>query len=231
MNIIDIIIIIGLILGALTGFIRGFFKQTVIFIGTILVVILAFLLKNPLSLILYNNLPFFKFGGLTSLNILLYEVLAFILALAILSIAFYILIRISGIIEKVLKATIVLALPSKLLGMLVGLIESIVIIYVILFIVSIPVLKVPYINESKYAKIILTKTPVISTITKNVVNSFSEISEFTKDINLKDVNGTNEKILDVLLSNKVVTIENVKYLKENNKININMNNFNKYEKA
>ena len=72
MNIVDIIIIVVIILGALTGFIRGFFKETVMFLGTILVVVLAFILKNPLSVILYENLPFFGFGGITSLNILLY---------------------------------------------------------------------------------------------------------------------------------------------------------------
>ena len=70
MNIVDTIILLGLFLGAATGFVRGFFKQIVIFLGTILVVVLAFLIKNPLSTIMYQNLPFFKFGGLTALNIL-----------------------------------------------------------------------------------------------------------------------------------------------------------------
>ena len=79
MNIVDTIILLGLFLGAVTGFVRGFFKQTVIFLGTILVVVLAFLIKNPLSTIMYQNLPFFKFGGLTALNILVYEVIFFYL--------------------------------------------------------------------------------------------------------------------------------------------------------
>ena len=83
MNIVDVIIILFLGLGAVTGFVRGFFKQTVMFVGTILVVVLAFLLKNPLSMILYENLPFFQMGGLTALNILLYEALAFIICIAI----------------------------------------------------------------------------------------------------------------------------------------------------
>ena len=131
MNIVDIIIIVSIVLGVLIGFVRGFFKETVIFIGTILVVVLAFVLKNPLSLILYKNLPFFKFKGIfegiSTLNILMYEILAFIIALAILSIALTIIIKISGIIEKILKLTIVLALPSKLLGAIVGFIQSIVV--------------------------------------------------------------------------------------------------------
>ena len=134
MNIVDTIILLGLFLGAATGFVRGFFKQTVIFLGTILVVVLAFLIKNPLSTIMYQNLPFFKFGGLTALNILVYEVIAFIIAVTILTLILAIIIKITGIIEKILKFTVILALPSKLLGMIVGIIQSIVIMYIILFI-------------------------------------------------------------------------------------------------
>ena len=223
MNIVDIIIIIGIILGALTGFHRGFFKQTVVFIGTILVIVIAFVLKNPLSIVMYQNLPFFKLWGLTSLNILLYEVLAFIIAVSILSIVFAILIKITGIIEGVLKATVILALPSKLLGLLVGIIESIVILYVILLVVSLPVFKAPYINESKYTKLILTKTPVMSGIAEKLVTSFNEVKDSIIYVgtDIKDVKGTNTKIVEVLLKNKITTTDSIKLLADNNKIEIN----------
>lgn len=221
MNIVDVIILLFLGLGAVTGFVRGFFKQTVMSVGTILVVVLSFLLKNPLSMILYENLPFFKMGGLTALNILLYEALAFIICVAILSIALNIIIRITGIIETVLKFTIILALPSKLLGMVVGLIQSIVIIYVILFVVSMPMFKVPYIDESKYAKVILEKTPIISSITNDAVNAFNEIKEFsTNKINILNIKDTNRNIVEIMLKNDIVTTDSVILLKEKGKIDI-----------
>lgn len=226
MNIVDIIIIVSIVLGVLIGFVRGFFKETVIFIGTILVVVLAFVLKNPLSLILYKNLPFFKFKGIfegiSTLNILMYEILAFIIALAILSIALTIIIKISGIIEKILKLTIVLALPSKLLGAIVGFIQSIVVLYVFLFLLSLPILRVPYIKDSKYAQMILEKTPVISKVTDGLVKTFNEISDFA-DKNIKnnvDKRQTNREMLEIMLKNDVVTIENVKYLSDKGKIDI-----------
>lgn len=226
MNIVDIIIIVSIVLGVLIGFVRGFFKETVIFIGTILVVVLAFVLKNPLSLILYKNLPFFKFKGIfegiSTLNILIYEILAFIIALAILSIALTIIIKISGIIEKILKLTIVLALPSKLLGAIVGFIQSIVVLYVFLFLLSLPILRVPYIKDSKYAQMILEKTPVISKVTDGLVKTFSEISDFA-DKNIKnnvDKRQTNREMLEIMLKNDVVTSENVKYLSDKGKIDI-----------
>lgn len=226
MNIVDIIIIVSIVLGVLIGFVRGFFKETVIFIGTILVVVLAFVLKNPLSLILYKNLPFFKFKGIfegiSTLNILIYEILAFIIAIAILSIALTIIIKISGIIEKILKLTIVLALPSKLLGAIVGFIQSIVVLYVFLFLLSLPILRVPYIKDSKYAQMILEKTPVISKVTDGLVKTFNEISDFA-DKNIKnnvDKRQTNREMLEIMLKNDVVTSENVKYLSDKGKIDI-----------
>ena len=75
MNIIDIVILIFLGFGALLGFKRGFTRQLVSLVGIFVIIILSFLLKNPISVFLYNNLPFFNFGGIfkdiTVLNILL----------------------------------------------------------------------------------------------------------------------------------------------------------------
>lgn len=221
MNIVDVIILLFIGLGAVTGFVRGFFKQTVIFVGTILVVVLSFILKNPLSLILYENLPFFKMGGLTTLNILLYEVLAFMICLAILSIVLGIVIKISGIVEKLLNLTIILALPSKLLGMLVGIIQFVVLIYVVLFVASMPVFEVPHISESKYADIILTKTPIVSGIADKAVDTFNEIKEFSKQkIDVNNVKEVNSNILDIMLKNDIVNIDSVVLLNEEGKIEI-----------
>lgn len=222
MNIVDIVILVFIVLSAFVGFSRGFFKQTIMFVGTILVICLSFIFKNPLSLFMYKNLPFFKFSGLTSLNILLYEMLAFIILIVVLSIILVILVKITGIVEKILKVTIILAIPSKLLGMLVGIIESIVILYFALFILSLPIIKVPYLNESKYAKIIMDKTPILSSACDNIMKTFDEISEFTEE-NLKlnfDVNKANKDILEIILKNRVATSDNVRYLVEKDKIKI-----------
>lgn len=222
MNIVDIIILLGLIVGALTGFASGFLNSVLKFVGTIVVVVLAFLFKNPLSIFLYNNLPFTKFSGLTSLNILLYELIAFIICIIILSIVLALLIKITGLIEKILTFTVVLALPSKLLGMLVGIIKSVVIIYVILFIASMPVLKLPFISESKYAKVILTKTPFMSSVMDSAIKTIDEIAELTKDsIQVKDTKGTNTKIIEIMLENNITSSDCIKILVEKKKIDIN----------
>lgn len=81
MNGFDAAIILILIMGAVVGFKRGFTYEVVSTVGFFLVLILAYFLKNPLSVFLYEHLPFFKFGGIfkgvTVLNIFLYEVMLF----------------------------------------------------------------------------------------------------------------------------------------------------------
>lgn len=221
MNLLDVIILLILGLGAVTGFVRGFFKQTVIFVGTILVVILSFILKNPLSMVLYEYLPFFKFGGISSLNIILYEALAFLICIAVLAMVLSIVIKISGIIEKLLKLTIVFALPSKILGMIVGVIQYLVVLYVALFIVSMPVFKMPFLTESKYASIILEKTPIMKEFASDTVKSFNEIAEFTKNsINVKDIDSTNRNIIEIMLKNDIVNVDSIKLLNDKGKIKI-----------
>ena len=63
-NLIDAIIVLLILLGGVIGFKDGVIKRTTSFLGTFLVVVVAFVLKNHLSVVMYENLPFFKFGGL-----------------------------------------------------------------------------------------------------------------------------------------------------------------------
>ena len=77
MNILDYLILIIIILGALYGYKRGFIGSLINFIGTIVVIILAFYLKNPISVFLYEHFPFFKisgfYSGISVYNILIYK--------------------------------------------------------------------------------------------------------------------------------------------------------------
>ena len=83
MNVADIVILILLLFGAIGGFKAGVIKKLADFLGMFIIVILAFYLKNDLSVIMYENLPFFSFGGfikgIGAINILLYELIAFLI--------------------------------------------------------------------------------------------------------------------------------------------------------
>lgn len=225
MNIVDILIIIFLAFGALIGFSRGFTKQVLSFIGLVAVLVLAFILKNPISVLLYENLPFFKFGGIfkgvTVLNILIYEVIAFFLILAILLTILKLLLFVSGIFERFLNMTIILGIPSKILGAILGVLEHFIITFILLYILSLPLFNISGLNDSKLKKKILTQTPILSTqIDKSikVIDEFVELKD--KYEQSTDPNSFNLEALDLLLKHKVVTIKSVEKLIEKDKLQI-----------
>ena len=164
-SIVDSIILILLLFGAIIGFKTGVIKSAVSFLGTILIIYLAFVLKNPISEFMYLHLPFFNFSGdlagVTVLNILIYEGLAFLICFAILEILLKVVVFASGILEKILRLTIIFGLFSKILGLIFGFIEYYCIIFTGLFLISIFNPSTTVIKDSKLASSILNNTPVL----------------------------------------------------------------------
>lgn len=225
MNVFDFIIILFLIMGAIVGFKRGFTHELVSAIGFFLVIILAYILKNPISVFLYEHLPFFKFAGIfkgvTALNIILYEVIAFLIVASILTIILKVLIKVTNLFETLLKFTVILTLPTKIAGMIVGIIESYVWIFIILYILNLPMFDIPIMAESKYKDKILNNTIVLSNITDK---SMTIIEEF---IDLKDkyevapnASEFNRETLDLFLKYDVVSVESIETLRDKDKIKI-----------
>ena len=140
MSIIDIIILIFLGFGALLGFKRGFTIQLVSLVGIFVIIILSFIFKNPVSVFLYNNLPFVNFGGIfkdiTVINILVYEVIAFFVIFVLLTLVFKILLKVTSLFEKILKWTIILGIPSKILGAVLGVIQNLIYVFIVLYILN-----------------------------------------------------------------------------------------------
>lgn len=225
MSILDIIILGFLVLGFLAGFKRGIVKQGVLTFGTILVVILAFVFKNQLSIVLYQKFPFFTVGLLENysiLNILLYELISFFILLSIFGLILAIIVKISGIVEKIVRATVILALPSKILGGILGIIEIYVFLYIVLFIVTLPIFTISsnkIITESKLKDKILDNTILISKLSKGINNSVSEIKTLMDSKKKLGSEEFNCKALKIFIKNKVVSKESITYLKKQNKIN------------
>ena len=225
MNIVDYIIIIFILLGFVSGFKRGVIKQGVLTFGTILVVVLAFIFKNSLSIVLYQKFSFFTVGLLENysmLNVLLYELISFFILLSIFSLIFAIIVKISGIIEKFLRATIILAIPSKLLGGILGMIEYYVISFIILLIITMPIFevsKIDSIRESKVKDRILNNSLLMSKVSNGLIDSINEVNDLLNDKNKLGTKEFNCKSLNIFFKNKIVSEESINYLKENNKIN------------
>ena len=223
MNVVDIIILIFFAFGALLGFKRGFTRQLVSLIGVFAIIVLSFILKNPISILLYKNLPFFNFGGIfkdiTVLNILVYEVVAFFIVFFILLIIFRILLKVTKIFERVLTMTIILGIPSKLIGMVLGIIEALVYSFIALYILSLPTLNMNYINDSKVANTILNKTPILHNICDKTLSVFNEVIELKEEYeNTDNMKEFNQKTLNIMIENKVITKENAQELINSGKI-------------
>ena len=225
MNIVDVLIILIVACGAVIGFKRGFFKELVMTVGFLLVFIVSFIFKNPVAQILSLNLPFFEFGSAVKsaavLNIIFYQFVAFILVFALAMLLFRILLSISGIIEKILNFTIILGIPSKLLGALVGAIEGYLIAFVVVFILNQPMLDVGIMSGSKMKDKVLKSTPVLTQIVSNVGNTIEDVSKLMQDKSYeKDVNKFNRDAIDVMLKHKMVKPDYIEKLIEADKIKV-----------
>lgn len=225
MNVVDVIIIALLILGGVAGFKAGVIKKLTDFIGMFVVIILAFYLKNYISVIMYENLPFFNFfgliNGIDALNILLYEVIAFLVIFIALLFVLKVVLMLTGLVEKILKATVILSIPSKLLGIVVGVVEMYVYLFLILVIVSLPIFDSSFLKDSKMNNFILNNTPVLSGVSEEIIDIYGDVYNIIDNRKNKTNEQLNEEILKVLIDKKVVTKESAKKLVDKNKIHIN----------
>lgn len=223
MTIVDAVVILFLLLGAVLGFKKGAIRSLVGLVGTIAVVVIAYYLKNPVADLLYNFVPFFDFSGnwqgLVTLNILLYESIAYVLVFVILYGLLSLILRLTGIIEKFLTMTIILGIPSKIIGAVLGFLEAVVFSFIILFVLLQFNSSHTFIKESTVAMSILDKTPLIGAMVNDTYDSIVEISDLQdkyKDSASKDE--YNAEILGIMLRYHVVTPDTTRKLIDNGKL-------------
>ena len=127
----------------------------------------------------------------------------------------------TGLVEKILKATVILSIPSKLLGIVVGVIEMYVYLFLILVIVSLPIFDSSFLKDSKMNNFILNNTPVLSGVSGEIIDIYGDVYNIIENRKNKTNEQLNEEILKVLIDKKVVTKESAKKLVDKNKIHIN----------
>ena len=224
MNIVDAVIILIILCGAVVGFKRGVLKELVMTVGFLLVFVISFYFKNPIADWLSTFLPFFEFSGaikgLTVLNIILYQVVAFLIVFSVVMVVFRIILAITGVIEKILKFTIILGIPSKLLGAVVGAVEGFIIAFMVLFVLNLPVLNIGIINESKYKDKILN-TPVLTNIVSSVGDTVSDVYNLMDSKDYKnDKDAFNREAINIMLEHKMITVKYVEKLVDYGKLRV-----------
>ena len=219
MSIVDILIIAVILIFAIIGLKRGVFQSLIAIVGFIAVICISYLLKNYIGDFLVLNLPFTKYsfipGGSLVFNVITYESIAFILMLIVLGLIYKIALTISGVFEKLLKITIVLGIPSKILGFIVGAIEGYIFVYLILFFVIQPYVRINLIEDSKYSEKIKKKTPLLSSFAED---TFVIINEIDETIKIGDDKNFDIKLTDLILKRKITSVNVMQQLIDDKKI-------------
>ena len=208
MNIIDVVIVLLIILSFINGYKRGVLKEVVMLCGTIVIYIVSFLLKDKLGLILCKILPFFNLDGLVSLNILIYQLIAFFLIASFLFSIFGIVLKFTGVLQKLVNMTIILTIPSKILGGILGLVEGYIVIFALLIILSVPFKNIDIFKNSNLNNKIITSSPILSSTLGNLDDLIIDIYDIKIDKD-QDKDKINDKILDMYIDYNVISREDL----------------------
>ena len=140
------------------------------------------------------------------------------------SIVFGLLVKVSSKLEEFFKDTVILAIPSKILGMILGAVEYYFITFIVLFILSGPIVfsenfhQIKPVTNSKIAGYMLKKTPVLSYYTKNTLKSIEELVDIYKEKDKVSTDEFNCKAIKVMKKDKIVSDESIDYLESHGKI-------------
>lgn len=232
LNIFDVGIILLLIMFLIVGFKNGVIREAFALIGIIAVFILSFVFKGLLGNLMCIILPFFKLSGVIEgfsvINILIYQIIAFMLVFAILLTIYEIFLKISKFIQKLVNLTIILILPSKLLGAVVSLIKGVIVLFAVFIVLMIPLKNSELFTGSTMVNQILYKTPILSQSSNNYINTVEEIYNLAEKVSNKKIstNAANLELLDMMLKHKIVNKSTVESLVKLHKLD-DVNNIEK----
>ena len=220
--IINVILLVLLGAGIYSGYKKGFLESSVRFLGTVVAFIGAYLFKNPISVFLYTHLPFFNFSGafkgIAILNVIVYELVAFLLLFTLIMIVIKVVCKITGLVDRLLSLILLFGLPNKILGAVVGFIESIIILYFLSFGVKFAC-NFNNINLPESLMDDIVNIPVLNTTFGDTLSSLDEITSLAKEYeDQQDKDEFNKQAIDVLLKYEIISKENLQILIDSGKI-------------
>lgn len=220
--IVNFIIVFYIGMEVIIGYKNGFFEKKIEFLIYFLIFIVSYLLREPLTLFLCNHLPFFRFDGLfrgvSSLNILVYDTISFLLIFTILSIIACVILRITNLTDKIVSLIHFFGLPNKILGALVGLIKSLIFLYFFVFLLFCFGNLLDYNMKDSFANKII-KTPILDNVFGNSVYSWIEITDNALDFeDTSDKNELDKNVCVILLKYNIISNDDLQLLVDNDKI-------------
>jgi len=117
------------------------------------------------------------------------------------------------IFEKLLNLTIILGVASKSLGAVLGVIKTIIYVFIVMYILSLPTFNFKVIRDSKIGNAILDKTPILAGVCDKTLSVFNEIMDLKEEYETtNNVGEFNQKALNIMIDKGVITKENAKNL-------------------
>ena len=232
MNLLDIGLIMILIAFFLTGFKNGVIKEVVNFVGIVIVFIASYLLKDFVGKFLCLYAPFFKFSeglqGISSFNILVYQIIAFLIVFSVLLSVYALVVKASSFIQKLVNLTIILLIPSKILGGLVGILKGYLFLFIALTLLMLPLGNDKLLLESTLTSKILYETPILSKRMEKFTASTKDIYEVARKVTKNEITPKQADIdsLNIMLEYKVVSPSIVRELIEKGKIEVTLDEVN-----
>ena len=215
---VDAIILIFLLLGAFNGFRKGLVKSVISFVGLIIAIVIAWYLKNPISEFMYTKLPFISFAGNLSLfNIIVYELVAFLIILIVLLVVLRLITIATGLIDKIVGLVTGLGIISKILGLVFGLVESFVIAFIVMFLLYNFTTLNTVMDDNSLTTKMLEYTPILSNMTKDEFKSLEEISKLTDNYQ-EGSKEYNQELFRILLKYDVIKVETAQSLIDSGKV-------------
>lgn len=224
--IVDFLLIVFLIAGIVGGYKKGFLESTIRLIGNIVTFLGAYLLKGPLSIYLYTNLPFFDLGGffegLSVLNVIIYELIAFVILWVLFSVILGILFKVFKL-EKLLMTIVAkLRLPNKILGGIFGFLEMYLFVYFFVLIAMFFANFNNYDMDNRLAGYVF-RTPFLNETFAPTYSALEDIVELTiKYDNNNDTVSLNTEALGILSEYGLISEEDINILINDEKIDVNL---------
>lgn len=225
--VIDIILVVFIVLGILAGIKKGLIKTLVGFVGLVAIVIISYTLRIYLAEFLIDKMPFFEFSGslegLTALNILIYNVISFVVIFILLYCILNIVIAVTGFIDTLLKFTVIWIIPSKIGGAILGFLEAWIFLFLVVFVLNQFNATNGVIKDSNVSQIILDHTPVIGNYLSGAGKAAEEIYdgiETYRNDETKTTSDLNLYILQIEINYGLVSKDKATELMEIGKIGL-----------
>lgn len=225
MEYIDLGLLIILVISTLAGYKAGVIKSSVRILALLISAFIAYMFKGYAAEFLIDLMPFVDFGGIfegiTSMNILFYHGVSFLVIFIILYSILNIFIIFAGFLDKILKMTIILYLPDKILGAIIGFVQGTMISFIIIFVLA----QVPYTQEyvinSTYGYQILNRTPIIRTVLADCTVISGEIADIIVNVDTTDedyVADTQVSIMNIFIKYGLISSETAQELIDDEKV-------------